>query len=108
LGELYVVDGEWEARFEREAGATHLLFRRGDYAWHVEYRRHLEEVNVTITLSYTGYETARMSVRIIGDPYMSDLWFADVQEFRKTLDMHGARKTLQYILDTVMDYFARW
>jgi hypothetical protein len=108
MGEYVMYDSEWEARFEREGEATHLLFSKGDYAWHVEYRRHLEEVNVTITLSYTGYEVAKISVRIIGDPYMSDLWFSDMQEFRKTLDIHGARKALQYILDTVMDYFRRW
>jgi hypothetical protein len=108
LGEYVVYDSEWETRFEREGETTHILFSRGNYTWHIEYKRHLEEVNITITLYFTDYEIARTSARIIGKPDMRDLWFSDMQEFRKTLDMHGARKTLKYIFNTILDYFRGW
>jgi hypothetical protein len=48
-----------------------------------------------------------MGIRI-SDPKASTPWFSDEREFIKTLNMHGAKKTLQYIFDTVMDYFRRW
>jgi hypothetical protein len=106
MGELYVVDGEWEARFSKADDTAYIALCKGDEAWGIICMCR-QDIAISLKLYVNQQEVASMGIRI-SDPKASIPWFSDMQEFRKTFDMHGARKTLQYIFDTILDYFRGW
>jgi hypothetical protein len=106
LGEFLIYDGEWEARFSRSDDMAYIALCKDDEAWGIVCMCR-QDIAVNVKLYVNQQEVASMGIRI-SDPKASTPWFSDEREFIKTLNMHGAKKTLQYIFDTVMDYFRRW
>ena len=106
MGEILVCDGEWEARFAKSDDTAYIALCKGDQAWGIVCMCR-QDIAISIKLYINQQKVASMGI-IITDPKAPIPWFSDEREFIKTFNTHGARKTLQYMLDAILDYFKRW
>ena len=106
MGEYVMYDGEWEARFSKADDMIYIALCKGDEAWGIVCMCR-QDIAISIKLYVDQQKIASIGI-IINDPKASIPWFCDEREFIKTFNTHGAKKTLQYMFDAILDYFRKW